>query len=215
MKKLYEEENQLKKSDAFPGVKELDMNAWQRNIEKSKAVRSVHLISRLIDKDKYEIKDTKKDLRWMKMIYRKLKRLIRVNPDVIYIYDHVIKDDPKIGPPHWIDVQIAVPNIFRKLTQRWVCTLSTYKLCKGDQEEAIEYGWEYPILEPEYPENKFDQMYFDINGFKDDQAVIDYFREWMKYFLPELADKKIEYKELKSTNVITKLIRKFKLNRLK
>jgi hypothetical protein len=173
------------------------MDVWDENLKKRRSIKSVHLVQRLINREKS--KQSKESLQWYKRAYRRLQRLVKSNPDTIYIYDHTLEGDPD-NPglyPHWIDVRLAFPDWKGKIIQRWICTLATYKLGQDNQKDTIKYGGEYSLLEPESPEDRFDEMFFDLpNGFENEQVVIDCFRKWMKYFLPELADKKIEYKSI-------------------
>jgi len=188
---------------------ELLMDVWDANTKKRQAVRSVHLIQRLIKREIGEIRQAKENLGWYKRAYRRLQRLIKLNPDTIYIHDHALIDDPE-NPgwhPHWLDIRIAVPNFWGKLEQRWICTLASYKLGEEDQKDAIKFESEYRHLEPEDPENRFDEMYFDLpNGFESEQMACDCFRKWMEYFLPELVNKKIEFKDIDEDPVDTKVV---------
>lgn len=157
-----------------------------------KQEKGLKLLNYIIEQDRYQIKELKDNIKWFKKTKRRLKRLIKSKPSEIYIYE---PHDLEWGECHWVDIQIAVPNLFGKLTQYWVCTLQTYTMLKDDQKSAIKYGWEYPIIS-EYPYEWFDDMYFDIPYFKDEQTIINCFKEWVKIFLPELEDIKIVFKEI-------------------
>lgn len=202
--------NKFKDVDTLKGVfapadpkthtSEILMDVWDANTKKRQAVRSVHLIQRLIKSEESRIREAKKSKRWYKITYRRLQRLIRSNPDKIYIYDHAVIEDPECPGhfPHWLDIHIAVPvNVWGKVGMRWICTLASYALGKDDQESTKKFGGEWHHLEPDDPEDRFDEMFFDLpNGFESEKMACDCFRKWMEYFLPELADREIVFKDI-------------------
>jgi hypothetical protein len=183
--------------------KKINFNKWEEMIAKDKAVRGSKLLDRVLSSSKGKLNSSRDNFVWAKKTVKRLKKLIRLNPKEIYIYDYVDKESmSKDGHPATsIDLHIALPDKFGKLTSRWVTTLDVKSNIKYAQEEAIKSGFEYPLENPEWPEDKFEQIYCDLEAFVTDEDVIKAFIEWRDIFIPELKEAKIIYKKIGKTRM--------------
>jgi hypothetical protein len=163
----------------------------EKQIKKQQS--GLFLIKKLINIDKEIIRDKRSNIKWYKSIYKSIKRLVKSNPKEIYIFDYADLTGCKC---HYIDVILGIPVWYGKLKQRWITTLCTKKLLEEDQKQVMEYGGIYPLFDDKYPENKFDDMYFDIPYFNNEQTICVCFREWLKIFIPELKNTKIVYRKI-------------------
>lgn len=178
-----------------PGFSELNMDRWESNIEKSRQIRGRVLVERLIKYEKGKIRRARQDMRWYRKTIRRLNRLVNSNPKEVCIYQNAILNDPQCGPNHWIDLFIATPNFFGKPEFHWITTFATKLMWESDVKDTQDLGGHYNLFDPKDPEEKFDQMYFDIPAINSPEVIVDCYKRWSELFLPELKDIPIRYVE--------------------
>jgi hypothetical protein len=187
------------------GFFELDHDRVEENEKKAKAQRGSPLLEKIYERHKSEIYHAKKNFNWFRKMRSRLERLNNMHPKQIYIWGHTDIEGTKAeGCKYaWEDVEIALPTIFRRLHMRWITTILAESCFKSDLDEAIRFGSECPVLEPEYPQDNFDVMY--VKGkeeFNDENDVIEAFKKWRDFFLPNLKNVPIVWKEM-SPNSLT------------
>jgi hypothetical protein len=185
-----------KRSD---GLYELDHDKIEENERLAKAQRGTPLLKKIYDRHKSDIYHAKLNFKWFKKMRKRLERLNNMHPKQIYIWGHTDIEATKAegGKYCWEDVEITLPNFFGRLRMRWITTILAESCFKPDLDEAIRFGTECPVLEPEYPEDFFDNMYVKgKDDFNDENDVIEAFKKWRDYFLPNLKDTPIVWKEM-------------------
>ncbi len=163
---------------------------------------------RVLKQAKYELKSKKEHLQWTKKTIRRIERLIKSKDKIIYIYDHVeftpMPEQHWDGKADYSDVQIALPiGLFGRLRSLWITTLLSKNAYKSDMKEVLEDGGLYVSDSNQTydPMNVFDNYYLDVDCFSSEQNVIDGFKEWARYFMPEVLDWEIRF-ELKDFDTI-------------
>lgn len=176
------------------------MEEMEKELEELKNITGKSCRKEIIKQSKAQLKIKRQETSWTIRTVKRLEKLIRKNPDVIYIYDYTDFEAclAEGNPASWVDVYIGLPFSFGRIQSVWVCTLLTKECFENDRQFAIKNGGEVFNLEDQFRYDQFENLYLDINSFNNEQDVIDGFREWVKIFIPELANKEIKY-ELKES----------------
>jgi len=194
------------------------MEEMEKELEEARHITGKPCRKEIVKQSIAQLKTRKQETAWLVRTVKRLEKLIRKNPDVIYIYDYTDLEAciAEGHPASWIDVHIGLPFSFGRIQSVWVCTLLTKECFESDRQFAIEHGGDIFNLEDQFRSDQFDNLYLDVDGFKTEQDIINGFREWAKIFIPELAEKEIKY-ELKESfflrNFISDLLFKLRLRK--
>lgn len=192
--------------------KYVDFTPYMEKFEKEYLIdRSIFgepMRKRVLKQAKYDLKSKKEHLEWTKKTIRRINKLVKSKDRIIYIYDHVefnpIPEQNWEGKADYSDVCIALPTgLFGRLRSKWIVTLLSKNAYESDMKDVIEEGGIYVSKSKQTfdPINVFDDYYLDVDCFSSEQNVIDGFKEWARYFMPEVLDWEIKF-ELKDFDTI-------------